>query len=418
LVAQRVTSTTVRCRRVREKDRSKFQQDYIFTTNRTITQRRLAEQHDAILWIPELTDEIWSCLEKGPTLGSVAHVGQGLSLVGSDSLAPGAKTIEKEAFPGSISGFATVRGRWQFHQQPPLSHFNLSEGMIARPRSGEPTGSPQVLTGRNPMRGVWRLKPFIDYSGRPIASNFITVRQLPAGRNYPFEYFWALLCSPVANAYLYTHTLKRNIHDADLRAMPVPPDHATGIRRVAKLAREYLDAAGRERADLFHQGDVGEEALQVMLLRVDAAVLRLYGLPPRAERKLLNLFGEERRPGVPGTFPGYYPRQFKGMLPLYAYLSDVFQRVARGESPCLPGHQQRHYDELMLKRRDSQTLTVDEEDDLYYLQGEVDGRDYATRMPDNSWLDNIEKQQSEARRRLGQMASEIAALAQRSEQPG
>jgi hypothetical protein len=132
---------------------------------------------------------------------------------------------------------------------------------------------------------------------------------------------------------------------------------------------------------------------------------------------LLNLFAGEHRPGVPGTFPDYYPRGFKGSLPFYAFLSDTFQRAARGEKPALPGHQQRRYDELMRKRRENHQFKAEEEDDLYALQAEVDGRDYAVQMPDNSWLESMSKEQHDVRLRLGQLASDLAALTHKARRP-
>ena len=52
------------------------------------------------------------------------------------------------------------------------------------------------------------------------------------------------------------------------------------------------------------------ERLRFLHWRVDAEVLRLYGLPAHLERKLLDLFGGIRRRGVPFEQTEYFPKGF------------------------------------------------------------------------------------------------------------
>jgi hypothetical protein len=203
----------------------------------------------------------------------------------------------------------------------------------------------------------------------------------------------------VANAYFFTHTLKRENRVGVFERMPVPPAEPVAIQRIVRSAHNYLEAAGAGASDLFHDG-FSESQQRERLLRLDAEVLRLYDLPARAERKLLDLFTGEDRPGVPVAFSRYYPEGFTGSVPLYAYLSDSFQRKLNGGDPALPAAIESRYEELM-ERQEAGTLTSDEQDELYDLQAEVDGLDYALQVPDDSWLAEADQHQRVAEAALG-----------------
>ena len=64
------------------------------------------------------------------------------------------------------------------------------------------------------------------------------------------------------------------------------------------------------------------------LLALDAEVLKLYDLPPRLERQLLNLFTGVDRKGVGCDLRSYYPPGFQSYLPLHMIISEDFQRAA------------------------------------------------------------------------------------------
>ena len=71
-----------------------------------------------------------------------------------------------------------------------------------------------------------------------------------------------------------------------------------------------------------------ERAVKDALLRMDAEVLRLYDLPPRLERQLLDLFSGKQRPGVGCQFHGYFPPGFNAWIPLHQYISDEYRAAA------------------------------------------------------------------------------------------
>lgn len=141
-------------------------------------------------------------------------------------------------------------------------------------------------------RGPWRLKAFIDDEGRPVASAFLTVRP----HKCSLETLWALLNSPVANAFAFCHLGKRHNIVGNMRRIPVP--RSAAFDEIDRAARAYLNAAAA-RPD--------SDELYRLMLRVDAAVLRQYAPPVDLERALLSLFTGWDRVGVPFKQARYFP---------------------------------------------------------------------------------------------------------------
>jgi hypothetical protein len=415
-------SATSRLRRVREEDTGRFKEDYSVTTDRVVPQSRIADQDKSILWVPELEEEIWSWLGDYPRLGTIAQVGQGFTHKKLASLPPGTITVAEREFPGSVIGFVGTRGNPHIHRVPSQqAHLNLDPETVSRKRTGLEVGVGQVLLNYAPAnRMIWKIRAFIDRVGRPAKGQLVTVR--PAVQDLTLEYLWALCISPIANAYIHTHSLKRHIEVGTLREMPVPRAEPSDVRRITRAALNYIDAA--KRFDVFaKQGGASvlplfdgsssevtdERTLHSLLKQLDAEVLQLYDLPARAERKLLDLFAGRERPGVPGRFRGYYPKGFSQAIPLYAYLSDSYQEALRGGQPDLPQVILDRYDEL-IGRQLSDELSEQEKEELHRLQAEVDGRDYAAQAPDTTWLESIEEAQREARVTLGEIAGKLVDL--------
>ena len=64
---------------------------------------------------------------------------------------------------------------------------------------------------------------------------------------------------------------------------------------------------------------------------MDAEVLRLYDLPPRLERELLDLFAGHERKGVGCRFDRYFPEGFTPYIPLHEYISEEYRRSTVGK---------------------------------------------------------------------------------------
>ena len=146
------------------------------------------------------------------------------------------------------------------------------------------------------------MKALIDKLGHPVTSRFIPVR--PTSPAYSLEILWALLNSPVANAYAFSHLGKRDNIVGDIRRIPMPKP--VSFERLQAAASTYLAAAGSPGAN--------SPNLQKLLLQVDSEVLKLYSLPFELEQSLLGLFTDRERVGVPFSQNRYLPKELEGRL--------------------------------------------------------------------------------------------------------
>jgi hypothetical protein len=310
----------VRYQRVREKDMETFRRSYA-PTPRQIEQSRFSLDPSFNMTVPDL-EEVWTACQGIACLDDIAVVQQGFSFVGESEIAGGTVTSSDKSFHGCVEGFTKFKPNLMLHELPSLKYVNLSPEAIATKRGGTVTETPQVLLDyARVSRGPWRMKALIDRKGHAVTSNFVTVR--PRLASGPLEFLWALCNSPVANAYMYTHTMKRHNLVGELNKIPIPRGSLRDIETVAGLVNDYLAAVTCCCPNL--------EICSGALLRVDAEVLRLYDLPPRIERQLLDLFAGYRREGVPFPFDRYYPEGFRPSIPLHIYLSAEYARSTAGE---------------------------------------------------------------------------------------
>jgi len=312
----------VRYRRVREPDVERFKQSYTVTTDRWIPQTRFLTSVNTGLQLPDL-EEVWESCRHFPQLAQVAEIGQGLQYKGKD-LPADTQTISHFQFPGAVCGFARMTPDLRIDSQPPESWMSVDSTVIRRPGTGTKIDVPQVLLNYAPVsRSPWRLKAIIDREGHAVTSRFLTLR--PLAKSSPLEFLWGLCNSPFANAYVYTHTGKRDVLTGMIRAMPIPHTSDSEVQRVVDAVHAYFEAvAPAAREGLTPTFD--QKAVCMLLQQVDAEILRLYALPPRLERQLLDLFSGYKRPGVPFDFSRYFPEGFEPCFPLYLYLSEEYQR--------------------------------------------------------------------------------------------
>lgn len=290
----------VRYRRIREGELEAFRRDYSVLTTREVQQSRFTQKDTFSLRLPDVED-VWTALADYPVLASVAAVGRGLTYHGK-SLAVGSVTYAEEQFAGSQKGFVHFNRGLNIHELPRLYWMNMDRSVIQDAREGTTAGIPQVLLNYAPAsRGPWRLKALIDRSGHPVSGNFIPVR--PKTSLYSIEVLWALLNSPVANAYVFSHLAKRHNLVGDIRKIPIPNGIPT--ERVEATASAYLAAAS---------SGTDHAKLQKLLLEVDREVLKLYSLSHETEQSLLALFTGRERVGVPFQQVKYLPKDIEGHI--------------------------------------------------------------------------------------------------------
>lgn len=284
-------ATRLRFRRIREHQMPRFRESYDAPNSRIIDQSRFNADIRWDMRVPDL-EEIWLTLADHPKANDLAELRQGLFYHSRD-LPTGFHTFSEEEFPGAHQGYIRLSHGLLIHQLPKLYWMNLDDRAIDRPQAGATVGVPRVLINyARVSRGPWRLKAFIDKTGRPVASRFITVRP----RSCSLEVIWALLNSPIANAYAFTHLGKRDNLVGDMRRIPMPGGMA--FDDIEITARGYIEAAA---------AGVDSKELSRLMQRLDAAVLRQYALPVDLEWALLALFTTWEREGVPFSQDRYFP---------------------------------------------------------------------------------------------------------------
>jgi hypothetical protein len=267
-------------------------------------------------------DDVWNHCERSlPKFRSICEGGQGLSYKGKD-LPAGARTFDKEEFDGGVKGYVLFDRDTPLHGLPEEYWMNLGEEVIERYRWGRPTGTPRILV--NYVRvgsGPWRIKALIDYQGHPVTSAFLAFQS--RDEKWSLLSLWAVLNSPFANAYIYCNSMERHNLARTIREMPMPVCAKEDVNKLEGLASRYFSLM--EKKDSGFAVDVQEETKH-LLLNIDAEVMRLYGLPPRMEKRILDLFQGYQRKGVDFTLARYYPDGFESAIPLHEYLSEEYQR--------------------------------------------------------------------------------------------
>jgi len=305
----------VRYGRVREPDVEIFRNSYGVSMRRYASQKRFQiEGYDLRLAELEL---LWKSLEQLPfRLCDIADVGRGFSKRSTllnekfyyDSQAEGRDPVFHK-FPTKIQLHCLPREKWA----------DLSRDRLDRARWGMPCSRGQVLFNYiRTSRGPWRLKALSDPDGHGISSSFVVVR--PNGLSP--EFFWALLNSPIANAYAYSHLGKRHNIEGVMRELRVPELSPLQLSNIESLVRQYFVSVEAHRGPLFKKG--ATTSPEEILLRTDAAVLTAYRLARETERELLDLFAGWDRGGVPFKFDGYFPRHFKQPLHLREFVAITY----------------------------------------------------------------------------------------------
>ena len=276
------------------------------------------------------SQDIWQYCRNLPRIGSIANVGRGLEYKSVKN------STSRTKFPGAKQGFVRfertledrrgVRKKVEIRitQLPDLYWMDLSDQAIENKRYGMPSSCPRVLLNyaRGSRDKPWRLRPLIDEEGRATTNCCMTIE--PTASEWGVEVVWGFLNSPFANAFVFCHSMERYNLESTVRNIPVPNYDRAGFDGIRQLVSDYfaLDA----RKDSILRAEPSDDQLRKILLQIDAAVMRLYDLPPKMEKRVLDFFQGIQRKGVDFSFKGYYPEGFESAVPLHEYLSEEYQR--------------------------------------------------------------------------------------------
>jgi type I restriction-modification system DNA methylase subunit len=355
------TASSIRYRRVRERQMQSFKASYNVTNELSVCQQRFQQAVGNDLRVPDL-EVVWKHCESFPKLADYADVGRGFESAGEDQpgFPAGTTTVSDERFEGAVQGFENLGRGIQTHQLPPLKWLNLSHDAIGAPRSGTERGTAQVLLNEPPVqRAPWCVRAMIDQVGRPARSSFTILRPLDA--TILLELFWAILNSPFANAFAYAHSSKWHILTGTWRKFPFPRFTGTAVQRIETAVQNYLNAVTRHEAPMpLRSDDTRKEELRTLRdlhWRIDAEVMRCYGLPVELERQLLDYFAGWQRVGVPFQQDRYFPEGFDEPISLSDYLAITSDWDATNRRRL-----------RLIEKKATKTIRAEEKEELQQLQ--------------------------------------------------
>ena len=304
-------------REVRDADKVNFRLRSKVSREESVPQTYFEREKAGRLVLPAL-HEVWDRLQHNETLQAVASV---KTCIRYKEGTPPDCIVQTKPFPESKPGFFNITD--DFMQFTCGRHVFMSikkdlmrdEGEILQHEWNKPK---IILPASRMSRGHWRFTAAIDTKGRLLNRRFYAV--WPKSESVDVKVLAALLNAPLAQAFVYCHQTERDILINQYEAIPTPPLSALVESGpvIGALVSRYMEQVGK---------DV-ENALAT-LTRIDAEVMRLYKLPPRLERQILDLFwGESRRVDV--QFNGYIPPDFKSWIPLHVFISDKFRESTVG----------------------------------------------------------------------------------------
>lgn len=302
-------------REVGDNERDTFRIHHRVTREDNVPQSYFNDKMQGRFVVP-LLREIWERLEGYTYLGEITDIYKGVEYKLSlekklDEI------IQPNPFPGSNPGIVNVtKGFMQFIAEDTV--YMSTDRQYRRFETSTawdlPWEKPKVIVPASRMsRGPWRYAAAIDKEGRIISRSFYTV--WPKSDTMSVETLTALLNSPVAAAFSYAHSFQRTIPKRVYADIPIPEISFDAEQIIDYLVNHYLNVLRKDDAEA-----------KKTLLQIDAEILKLYKLPPRLERQLLDIFGGHQRP-VPYEFKGYIPPEINAWIPLHIYLSEQFNNA-------------------------------------------------------------------------------------------
>jgi hypothetical protein len=336
-----VAQNRVRLRTVGERGMPNFRESYQADENESATQADLLAQPALELKVPSL-HSVWKWLSANRRIRDVAAIGRGIEYKG-EAGRNGKPVVSANSRPGFVRGFAKAHSKQVVFSRPPDRWLCTDQNRISSAGFGLTTGLPQVLVNRGrASRFHWRIKALLDDVGHVVKDNFVVIRP---HRNGEYALFlWAIMNSPLANAYVASRTMRKHNYEGILSEIPLPIEEGQWFTEIVEAARVYRRLASaratgisrRNAMDANHsplfdgpksaESITSENEVREALLQLDATILRAYALPARLERQLLDYFNGNDRAGVGCIFGDYYPPGFKSLVPLHKFISSGYRR--------------------------------------------------------------------------------------------
>jgi hypothetical protein len=314
-------------RRVRNREMEDFKASLHFSREDHVVNSELGRGDDASMYEPDLR-EVWKYLDSVPPLGDAFDVQKGREFYTKDVL-NASGLFSPTQRPGWLPVALNASDPYTVWEAPIAGWLKFGP-TTSRPRGGgAKPGTPQVVLNYAGPRDEWRFIPFVDFEGIAVSSRFVVMRPNP-GAIHTLRTLWAVMLSPLANAFAYSWSGKRQTLVREWLAMPLPVPTNEQVQAIDTAAVRYLALARRMSEFMVVEPD--DAAIRRALLDLDSTVLRLYDLPHALERQLLAIFDDVERPGVGCTFRGYPPDWSSRPIDLSTKLPDddrpIWERIA------------------------------------------------------------------------------------------
>ena len=290
------------------------QKEFLEVGTTSVSRRRVKAVIDDRLWI-EAIEDVFEYLDRNPRLGSVADVYRGLEWWKQHD---GVSREPRAGFRPGIYRPAKSLTPFMIHGS---EYLNFKPEAARRPKPLErPWDRSKVLTNRQrKSRGPWKIMAALDETGLAVSQQGLGV--WPKGGEVSGVIIEAILNGPLASAFFTERASGHAFTNKLLAELPIPK--ALDAKRIGALVSRYRKALGK----LGPLENVDDEALNRLLIAIDAEVLRSYDLPPRLERRLLEYFRGHERP-VPHKFVEWVPETFTACIPLHEYIAGDYKKNA------------------------------------------------------------------------------------------
>ena len=304
------SATSLRSTVISVGGRDKFLRTGDVTETRNIT--RMSSKGIGELWINEL-EEIWELLANYPTLNSIASVHMGLQWRHGQTNV--VRTLPQREFAPGVHAANAVRA----FALPKHIYLDFRSNHLRR-AANLPWRETKILANAARLsRGPWCFAAAVDSEGLIFSQQLFGVWPKPGARVYAL---CAILNSPVANAYIATHSPADRIRVSTVSAVPIPVEIPTVID---ELVKRYMRIVAQS-FGLFSSR--AAERADELLSQIDALILKAYDLSPRLEKQLLEYFRESERPTL-HEWSHWFPVGFTPFIPLHEYLSDEYSKAKK-----------------------------------------------------------------------------------------
>ena len=357
------TSVSVSFAEVRRDEVQEFLEGAKVSNERVATLALAPEAKGFSLWVrPQNSIAEWLPASL-PKLESLATIHKGINWIprkdGKARTAPRTDAASDTPQEGFVKGVEKMRGNLS---QFEISYFRylslLPEHQDPSTKANErPWNQKKIVCNAKRFQesSPWRIAAWADEDGVAFTQQFFAVWPDEGISTFALT---AILCSPVANAFVREADRGRDNRISTLKQLPLPPKEKLD-------EHSLLHQQAKEVQKLFSVDEVSTrlspEQRNEALLRLDAAVLDAYKISAQAQRHLLEQFRGWKRP-IDFPFDRYFAEDFSDVATLSDYIAVKYDWKKWDERRC----------DLIERNIVEASLTTSELEELEHLQALAD----------------------------------------------